>query len=141
MDYKTYKEKFFVKPQPEPRFDYLGLNGVALFFEDYQAALDYYSAVLGPPAYIEGEYTHGWRLGNSWLTLFPSKSGGDPRNVELTINMPTPDEADRLQRAFIEAGGTGEPPSDQLMYEPIRYCAVTDPFGTEIIIISLISGT
>jgi hypothetical protein len=137
MDYETYKDKYFVKPQPEPRFEYLGLNGVALFFEDYQAALDYYSAVLGPPAYVEGEFTHGWRIGNSWLTLFPSKSG-NPHSVELTINMPTPEQAQRLQQAFIAAGGVGEPPSDQLMYEPIRYCAVTDPFGTEIIIISLI---
>lgn len=135
MDYETYKEKYFVKPQPESRFDFLGLNGIALFFEDYQAALDYYTAVLGPPAYVEGPYTRGWRLGNSWLTLFPSK-GGNPRNVELTINMPTPEDAECLQRAFIEAGGTGQPPSDQLMYEPVRYCAVVDPFGTEIIIIS-----
>ena len=31
---------------------------------------------------------------------------------------------------MIEAGGRGEPPSDQLMYDPIRCCAVTDPHGT-----------
>jgi hypothetical protein len=135
MDYQTYKEKYFVKPQPEPRFDFVGLNGIALYFEDYEAALGYYTTVLGPPAYVEGKYTHGWRLGDSWLTLFPSKTG-NPKNVELTINMPTPAEAERLQKTFITAGGTGEPPSDQLMYEPIRYCPVTDPFGTEILIIS-----
>jgi len=138
MDYKTYKEKYFVKPQPKPRFDFVGLNGIALYFEDYEAALVYYTAVLGPPAYVEGKFTHGWRFGDSWLTLFPSKTG-NPKNVELTINMPTSTEAERLQKAFITAGGTGDPPSDQLMYEPIRYCPITDPFGTEIIIISTLS--
>jgi len=135
MDYQTYKDKYFVKPQPKPRFDFIGLNGVALFFKDYVKALEYYTTVLGPPNYIEGQFTHGWRLGISWLTLFPSKTG-DPQNIELTINMPTPFEAERLHQAFIDAGGSGEPPSDQLMYESIRYCAIKDPFGTEIIIIS-----
>jgi len=140
MDYKTYKDKYFVKPQPEPRFDFVGLNGIALYFEDYEKALNYYTAILGPPNYIEGKFTHGWGLGNSWLTIFPSKEG-DPKNVELTINMPSPEEAERLHQAFIDSGGAGDPPSNQLMYEPIRYCAVKDPFGTEIIVISpLISG-
>ena len=138
MDYETYKDKYFVKPQPEPRFEYSGLNGIALFFKDYEAALDYYTTVLGPPVYVEGKYTRGWRLGNSWLTLFPSESG-NPQNIELTINMPNPQEADRLWNTFIDAGGVGETPSDQLMYEPIRYCAVKDPFGTEILIISLLT--
>ena len=50
--------------------------------------------------------------------------------------METPAEAERLQRAFIEAGGEGPAPTDQLMYEPIRSCPVRDPFGTELLIIS-----
>jgi hypothetical protein len=69
------------------------------------------------------------------LTLLKGKKG-NPKNVELNIIMQTPQEADRLQAAFIEAGGVGEPPSDQLMYEPIRFCPVVDPFGTNILIIS-----
>ena len=48
--------------------------------------------------------------------------------------MKTPKEAERLQAAFIEAGGTGPGPSDQLIYEPIRSCPVRDPFGTDILI-------
>jgi hypothetical protein len=135
MDFQTYKEKYFVKPQPKPRFDFIGLNGVALFFKDYVKALEYYTVVLGPPNYIQGEFTHGWRLGNNWLTLFPSKTGC-PKNIEITINMPSIGEAERLHQAFVDAGGVGEPPLDTLMYEPIRYCGVKDPFGTEIIIIS-----
>ena len=50
--------------------------------------------------------------------------------------MATPEQAEALQRAFIEAGGVGPSPSDELMYEPIRYCAVTDPFGVSLLVIS-----
>ena len=134
MNYEEYKDKYFAKPQPAPKFEYVGLNGTALFFENYTAALEYYTIVLGPPAYSEGESTRGWRIGNSWLTLFPSKTG-NPKNTEVSFVMKTPAEAERLQRAFIDAGGTGIHPSDQLMYAPVRMCPVTDPFGTEIIVI------
>lgn len=134
MDYDSYREKFFTEPAPEPRFDYLGLYGTTLYFSDYDAAVDYYSRVLGPPAYVEGEGTRGWQLGNTWLTLLKGKRG-NPLNVELNIVMPTPEGAESLQAAFIEAGGKGEPPSDQLMYEPVRSCPVVDPFGTNILII------
>jgi hypothetical protein len=44
--------------------------------------------------------------------------------------------ADRLQAAFIAAGGAGPEPTDTLMYEPVRYCPVRDPFGTDLLIIS-----
>ena len=54
--------------------------------------------------------------------------------------MKTSQEAERLQTAFIEAGGNVEPPSDQLMYEPVCFCPVVDPFGTSILIFSRLSG-
>lgn len=138
MDYQSYKKKFFIQPPPKSRFELRGFFQVALFFNQYQAALDYFTKVLGPPAYVEGDSTHGWCLGSGWLTLFPANSG-NPGNMELTIHAASPGEAERLQQAFIEAGGSGEPPSDQLMYEPIRYCHVKDPFGTDILIISPIN--
>ena len=134
MDYESYREKFFAKPTPEPRFKFRGLHGMTLYFSDYEAAVAYYTRVLGPPAYVEGQGTRGWRLGNTWLTLLMGKSG-NPQNMELIIVMETSQEADRLQAAFIEAGGVGEPPSDQLMYEPVRFCPLQDPFGTDILII------
>ena len=96
-------------------------------------ALDYYTGVLGESAYVEGSSTRGWRIGDSWLTLFPGGDGA-PRNTEINLVMATPAEAERLHAALIAAGGQGEPPSDQLMYEPIRYCPVTDPFGTDLLI-------
>ena len=134
MDYDSYREKFFTNPSPEPLFKYLGLHGTTLFFSDYEAAVEYYTQVLGEAAYVEGTGTHGWQLGNTWLTLLMGKTG-NPQNMELNIIMQTPDEADRLQAAFIEAGGVGEAPSDELMYEPVRFCTVQDPFGTNILII------
>lgn len=135
MDFVTYKKKFYTDPVPQTRFNFTGRFGLALFFENYAEVVEYYSAVLGPPAYVEGEGTRGWRIGEGWLTLFWAKEG-TPRNVEITLEMETPQEAEALQRAFIEAGGSGEAPTDQIMYVPIRYCPVTDPFGTEIIVIS-----
>ena len=137
MDYDNYRKSFFVDPQPPARFDYSGLFGVTLFFEDYDPAVEYYTHVLGPPAYIEGDDTRGWRIGETWLTLLHGKSG-NPTNIEIAFVMPNVEEAERLQQAFMVAGGSGEPPRDQLMYAPIRYCPVTDPFGVQILIYSLL---
>jgi hypothetical protein len=135
MDYATYRDKYFVKPAPEARFEYAGLSGITLYFQAYDQAVGYYQRVLGPPAYVEGSDTKGWRLGDTWLTLLRGGEG-HPRNMEVQLVMRSPAEAERLQQAFVDAGGTGQPPADALMYEPIRACPVTDPFGTEIMIYS-----
>jgi hypothetical protein len=135
MDFDTYKQRHFADPAPEPRFGFVGLHGMTLYFSEYEAAVAYYACVLGPPAHAEDEHTRGWRIGGTWLTLLRGKTGG-PSNVEVTLVMRSGDEAERLHAAFVEAGGRGEAPSDQLMYEPVRYCPVTDPFGTNILIVS-----
>ena len=133
MDFNTYRHAYFTDPPPEPRFDLNGALGITLYFSEYTEAVEFYTRVLGPPAYVEGSGTRGWRLGKTWLTLL---AGGDgaPSNVEVPIVAATPAEAERLQRAFIDAGATGSHPSDQLMYEPIRSCPVTDPFGTNLLV-------
>ena len=135
MDFEEYRKAFYSDPPPEPRYQISGISGVALFIEDFDAAVEYYQQVLGPAAYVEGKGTRGWRIGSDWLTLLQGKSGA-PQNMELILSMETPEQAERLQHAFIEAGGEGPPPSDQLMYEPVRYCPVCDPFGTDLLIIS-----
>lgn len=135
MNYEEYQKAYFADPAPEPRFRFSGSFGVTLFFEDFEAAVAYYQQVLGPPVYLEGEGTRGWSVGSGWLTLLRGESG-NPRNVEVTFQMETPEQAERLQRAFIAAGGEGEPPSDQLMYVPIRYCPLRDPFGTQVLVTS-----
>jgi hypothetical protein len=135
MDYESYQKKFFTDPAPEPLFNFSNAFSVTLYYEDYDAAVAYYQEVLGPPAYKEGKGTNGWQIGSAWLTLLTGSSG-NPSNVEVTFQVDTPDEAEELHQRFIKAGGKGEPPSDQLMYLPIRYCPVQDPFGTDILIIS-----
>jgi len=133
MDYDAYRRSYFVEPEPEPRFEVVSTGGAVIFIEEYERAVAYYREVLGEPAYVEGSSTHGWRLGDSWLTVFPSRDGG-PRNTEIQILTRSPEEAERLRAAFIAAGGSGPEPSDELMYEPIRSCPVTDPFGTDILV-------
>jgi hypothetical protein len=135
MNYQEYRNAYFADPMPEPRYRFSGAFGVTLYFAEYAAAVAYYRQVLGPPAYLEGEGTRGWPIGSGWLTLLRGRSG-NPRNVEVTFRMERPEEAERLQRAFIEAGGEGPAPTDELMYEPVRSCPVRDPFGTELLIVS-----
>jgi len=135
MDFESYQKNYFVDPPPKQRYTFTGNFGVTLFYQDYEAAIAYYEKVLGPPAYTEGAGTRGWRIGEGWLTLLKGKSG-NPRNLEITFIVSSPLEAEALQRAFIEAGGAGPAPSDELMYEPIRYCSVTDPFGVDLLIVS-----
>jgi hypothetical protein len=47
MDYETYRKKYYADPTPQPRFAFSGLHGLTLFFEDHEAAIDYYQRVLG----------------------------------------------------------------------------------------------
>ena len=50
--------------------------------------------------------------------------------------MDSVEEARRLHEAFIDAGGESEEPDDVLMYEPVRLYPVSDPFGTNILIVA-----
>ena len=60
MDYDEYLESFVADPPPEPRFGFRAAGGPVLYFEDFAAAVDYYTAVLGPPAeYVEAPCTAG----------------------------------------------------------------------------------
>lgn len=133
MDYAEYRRKYIVDPVPKPRYEFTGVHGLALFYEDYEQAVAFYSEVLGPPIYIEGAGTRSWAVGDTWLTVLKGENG-NPVNVEVPFVTTTPAEADRLQRAFIAAGGSGPEPFNTLMGEPVRYCAVTDPFGVELLV-------
>lgn len=135
MDYNAYIRANFKKPEPSAKFYFKGNFEVTLFYQDYKQAFAFYKKVLGEPAYVEGAFTRGWRIGAGWLTLLKG-ANGNPRNVEITIEVDTPFEAERLQKAFIAAGAMGEDPSDQLMYRPVRYCPVIDPFGVNVLIIA-----
>ena len=126
------------KPGPEPAFRFRTSGGPVLYFAEFEAAVAFYTEVLGEPGYAEGSGTRGWAIGDAFLTLLRG-GDGSPRNTEIGLVMETPEEADRLQAEFINAGGKGPAPSGQVMYEPIRYCPVTDPFGTELLIYAPLS--
>jgi hypothetical protein len=133
MDYDEHGAAFMTKPVPEPRYRFTGSFGAALYFADFNAASAYYRTVLGKPAYVEGKGTLGWRIGKGWLTLLEGGTGA-PSNIEVILEVASAHEAEELHRSFIEAGGNGPEPSDQLMYRPVKYCAVRDPFGTQLLI-------
>lgn len=135
MNFEEYRRAYFVEPPPNQRFLFRNSFGVTLFYEDFQEAVAFYTKVLGEPAYVEGEGTRGWPVGEGWLTLLQGKSG-NPTNVEIALELPTVEEAEAMQRALLAAGAKGAPPSDQLMYRPVRTCPVTDPFSVDIMIIA-----
>ena len=128
MDEIDYRDKYFTDPTPEPRFNFHGIRGAALYYQDYPAALKFFQEVLGEPGYVEGEFTHGWRIGDTWLTVFPAREGA-PQNVEVMLYLQAPEEVDRLYTALLAAGAQGEPPVDTLMYTRVRMAVVQDPFG------------
>jgi uncharacterized glyoxalase superfamily protein PhnB len=124
-----------VDPPPPQRYRFSGSVGVTVYFEDVERAVDFYSRVLGSPPYAERDDTRGWPIGDGWLTLLKGDRG-NPRNVEITLELERVEEAEALQRDFLAAGATGPAPSDQLMYRPLRYCPVVDPFGLEVLIVA-----
>jgi uncharacterized glyoxalase superfamily protein PhnB len=128
MDFEEYRKKHFTDPVPVPRYQLHGIHGATLYYQDYQGALSFFRKVFGSPAYVEGENTHGWKIGNSWLTVFPARQGS-PQNLEIPVYLQTAEEVDRLYTAFIDAGAHGTKPEDTLMYHRVRMAIVTDPFG------------
>jgi len=135
MDYEQYQQAYFTRPVPDQRFAFRGILGITLYFQEYQTAVEYYQKIFGMPAYVEGNSTRGWQIGDTWLTLLRGKKGF-PQNVEVMLYVQDPTEVDCLRAAFVDAGGQCQEPLDTLMYEPIRLCAVQDPFGTNFMIVS-----
>ena len=138
MDFDAYQKAYFLDPQPEARFAFCGNFGLTLYYQDFEDAVAFYTQVLGPAGYQEEDSTRGWKIGDGWLTLLRGKQG-NPRNVEITFEMASPEQAERLQQAFIQAGAQGSAPSDQLMYAPVRICPATDPFGVDVMIFARLS--
>ena len=114
------------------------LSFVSLYFKEHAEAIAFYSKVLGPPDKVNEEESYtGWKLGDTWLTIFPSKIGtapdSNPCNTEFAICVSTDEQVDALFAAFVEAGATGNwKPEDTWMYDPMRFSAVDDPFGVRI---------
>ena len=135
MDFEEYRRKYYTDPAPEPRFRFEGIRGAAVYYQDYPTALAFFEQVFGPPAYVEGEFTHGWRLGDTWLTVFPAKQGA-PANTEVLIYLQDAGEVDRLFAAMTAAGATGEASVDTLMYVPVHIAVLSDPFGGQFTLVA-----
>ena len=125
------------------QFSIVDLNYISLYYAEFDDAVDFYTAVFGPPgsAYdSEGSQMRGWKMGATWLTLFNSKEspfpGENPRNTEFAIQVSAPDEVDALYHALVKAGAVpGWEPRDTEMYVPMRFAYVEDPFGVRIDVI------
>lgn len=74
-------------------FDREGVHGSASSSPS-ESATEFYTAMMGPLSYVEGDSTRGWRLGDTWLTLLVVE-GRSPRNVEIPILASTPAQAER----------------------------------------------
>lgn len=122
-------------------FTVVTLNYITLYMADLEKAVAFYTAVFGPPAsHAATDPRYGWRMGDTWLTLFSNEEGTDktrnPANTEFAIQVATPEQVDNLYQHLIDAGATaGWPPEDTEMYEGMRFCYVDDPFGVRIDII------
>lgn len=122
-------------------FNITTLSHISIYLKDYTEAVAFYTKIFGEPPYTpkEEEIT-GWKLGDTYLTLFPAGSADtspdNPRNVEFAVEVADPSEVDRLYAAFVDAGAIGKwPPEDTWMYTPMRFSCVDDPFGVRLDII------
>ena len=66
---------------------------------------------------------------------------GNPRNAEIQLAMSSEEDAGRLQKAFLDAGGQVEDPAEVLMFEPVKIYPLVDPFGTNLLLSSGILTT
>lgn len=123
--------------EPDGRgFEVVDLNYISLYVDRYDAAIEFYTRVFGPPDCAEDSVI-GWRMGATWLTVFPAIGGSapglDPRNAEFAVQLAAPAQVDRLYELLLEAGaGPCMAPRDTSMYGPMRFGCVDDPFGVRI---------
>jgi len=117
-------------------FKVVDLNFVSLYLEDFEEGIEFYSKIFGPPVYKEGRI-FGWRMGATWLTLFPSSAGtskgSNPKGTEFAVQVERPEQVDVLYKMFIDLGSkVCRVPVDTWMYEPMRFACVDDPFGVRV---------
>lgn len=127
-------------------FTVVSLRFPSFYVKDYDAAVNFYTRVFGP-AQNDDPRIKGWRLGDTWLTLFPAEDLGhdpdaNPRNAEFAIQVAATEQVDVLYRALLEAGArTCMAPEDTRMYESMRFCCVDDPVGIRIDVYCPIPGS
>jgi uncharacterized glyoxalase superfamily protein PhnB len=124
--------------QDQRLYRIVALNYVSLYVKDFSEAIAFYTQVFGAPESVaENGAIVGWRMGSTWLTVFPSSAGtardSNPRNTEFAVQVAAVEDVDRLYGALIGAGAKEcMAPKDTAMYEPMRFACVDDPFGVRI---------
>ena len=121
----------------EPLSDLIaGVEYPSIYVDDMEAADAFFSAICGPCPFTEPNLK-GWKLGDTWITVFPSKfgpqKGGDPTNTEFAIRVKTPEDVDRLFDRMVELGSTPySKPEDTWMYKRMRFSCLDTPFGLRL---------
>ena len=84
----------------------LNLNSILIGSEDPQRLVDYYTKLLGEPAWNEGGYT-GWQVGSGGIMVGPHDQvkGKNTQPGRLIWNIETPDVKSEFDR-MVEAGAT-----------------------------------
>lgn len=123
-------------PNGDRGFEVAGLAYVTLYIEDYEKAVAYYTGVFGEPDCKQAQFM-GWAMGDTWLTVFPSKTGNapgkNPRNMEFAVRVKAREQVDVLHARLVELGGVDKwTPEDTEMYDKMRFACVDDPFGVRI---------
>jgi len=110
------------------------MNYFTVYVNDFEAAVAFYSKAFGEPEYSEDrDRILGWKMGATYLTVMTADPDRNPCNAEFAIQVARPEEVDLLHRTLVEAGATGFwDARDTVMYQPMRYAVVDDPFGVRI---------
>ncbi len=82
----------------------MNFNSILIGSEDPQRLVDYYSKLLGDPAFAEGGYT-GWQIGSGFVTVGPHDQvhGKNAHPGRIIWNIQTPDVRGEFDR-FVGAG-------------------------------------
>ena len=124
----------------EPLSDIIAGTAYPSFYvEDMDQANAFWSGICGPCTSTE-ENLLGWKLGDTWITIFPAKFGphkdSGPKSTEFAIRVKTPEDVDRLYDRMIELGATHfSKPEDTWMYSRMRFSCLDAPWGARIDII------
>jgi len=83
----------------------MDFNSILIGSEDPQRLVDYYTKLLGEPAFSEGGYT-GWQIGSGNVTIgvHSEVKGRNPSPGRIIWNITTPNVQEAFDR-FKAAGG------------------------------------
>jgi len=119
-------------------YEIRALRFPSFYVKAFDEAVAFYTKIFGETEFEE-QGLKGWKLGDTWITLFSSAKGEvpaigeNPSNAEFAVEVAAPEQVDALHAALVAEGATScMAPKDTWMYEDMRFCAVDDPFGIRV---------